>query len=325
MSVPNSDWLCCSTTQARMASVESVIASYIRPDDSNFQKLALHTVRKGGKKLRPSLYLLALNMGEYYDSGLLHPAAALELIHIASLHHDDVMDQAELRRNTISVNKAYGNLEATYSGNYLFSKAVYILSSYSKAINQLGCIYISDLCLGQLQEVENAYNLKLSIELHLEIISKKTASLFELPCKIGAILSNADSKTLQALTDYGRNVGIAFQLTDDCLDITGLTETMGKRKGTDLREGVYTYATLEALRLENGSGSLANILLQEELDDRDIDMATTLILKSGGLDKARKKAEAHIQRGIEALRTLPQGETRKSLENLAEYILARQL
>jgi geranylgeranyl pyrophosphate synthase len=234
------------------------------------------------------------------------------------------MDRAEIRRNSVSVNRAYGNLDATYSGNYLFSKAVSILSSYGTAVNQLSCQYISDLCLGQLLEAENAYNLSISSEMHLDIIAKKTASLFEFPCKIGAILAHADTVTQNALTSYGTNVGIAFQLIDDFLDLKGNTDKMGKKGGNDLKEGVYTYATIEALKYGNESRYLADILLQEELGECDIHEATDLIEKCGGLDRARRKAEAFIQKSLEALEVLPRGDTRRSLENLAEFILARE-
>ncbi len=324
MAVSASNWMRCSTSRARLSSVEGIMGSYIDSDDRNFERLALHTVRKGGKKLRPSLYLLALRMGNYYDSELLHPAAALELIHIASLHHDDVMDQAELRRNSISVNSAFGNLDATYSGNYLFSKAVAILSTYGNQVNKMSCDYITELCLGQLKEAENAFNLNLSIDQHLEIIEKKTASLFEMPCKMGALLAHADQDTQQALISYGRNVGIAFQMIDDYLDLNGSTGQMGKKKGTDLKEGVYTYATLQALKRENGSSRLKDILLQEEINDKDIEAATILIENNGGLNLARMKAQTYIEKGLAALELLPKGKSRESLENLANYILERE-
>lgn len=323
MSGSKSDWLECSVTKARLNAVESILTSYVDTSNNRFNDLALHTVRKGGKYLRPSLYLLALNTGGFYDSGLLHPAAALELIHIASLHHDDVMDQADLRRNSVSVNAAYGNLNATYSGNYLFAKAVSILSGYSMVINQVTCNYISDLCLGQLKEAENAYNLNLSPEVHLEIIEKKTASLFELPCHIGAILSGADTKTRNALLTYGKNVGIAFQLIDDLLDLKGNVNKMGKKGGTDLKEGVYTYATLYALHTQNGAAPLSDILLIEDLKDHDIEEAIAIIDKSGGLQLSRKKAEAYMVKGLDALAILPAGSTKASLVNLAKFILAR--
>jgi heptaprenyl diphosphate synthase len=263
--------------------------------DADFKKLVLHTVRMGGKKLRPSLYLLALNTGGYYGKELLTPAVALELIHVASLHHDDVMDRADLRRNTTSVNAEWGNLNATYSGNYLFSIAISILSQYDATLNQITCHYISDLCLGQLKEAENAYNLKLSYEDHIDVLIKKTASLFELPCKLGALLSEASNNTIKAMTNYGKHMGIAFQLIDDLLDLKGNPHKTGKTPGTDLKEGIYTYATLYTLKETHYADKLTGLLTIEDMEAVHIQEAIKLISISGGLEVAKEKAKEHLE------------------------------
>jgi heptaprenyl diphosphate synthase len=277
----------------------------------------------GGKRLRPTLYLLSLNFGEYYDKELLYPAAALELIHTASLYHDDVMDRAERRRDSISANAQWGNMNATYSGNYLFSKAISILSNYSINVNLITCHYISELCLGQLKEAENAYNLHLSKEEHIDIIKKKTASLFELPCKLGVTLAGANKDTVEALYKYSKNIGIAFQMIDDLLDLVGDPAKTGKKPGTDLKEGVYTYATLHALNSDNFSERLSDLLMIEDLNDSHILEAIEIIENSGGMEIAKNKAEEHIQEAINSLSLEPENATKKSLINLAKFIIAR--
>ncbi|HLG41373.1 MAG TPA: polyprenyl synthetase family protein, partial [Chitinophagaceae bacterium] len=251
------------------------------------------------------------------------PAAALELIHIASLHHDDVMDRAELRRNSESVNAKWGNGNAVYSGNYLFSKAISILSTYSTGVNQITCHYISDLCLGQLKEAENAYNILLTKEEHIDIIQKKTASLFELPCKLGATLAGADNNTIEALVCYGQNIGIAFQLIDDLLDLKGNPAKTGKKPGTDLREGVYSYATLHAFGLEFYGKELSNLLMIEEMDDTHITSAIKLIKNSGGMEIAKDKATEYVREAINSISFMPENATKKSLINLANFIALR--
>ncbi len=319
----SNNWLLCELSKARLASTGEVMETIVDASDVSFKALALHTARMSGKHLRPSLYFLALNTGDYYGDELITPAAALELIHVASLHHDDVMDRAELRRNATSVNAQWGNLNATYSGNYLFSKAISALSKYDTGVNQLVCRYVSDLCLGQLKEAENAYNLQLRYVDHIDVLIKKTASLFELPCKLGALLSGATDTVITAMTNYSKHMGIAFQLIDDLLDLKGNPHKTGKTPGTDLKEGVYTYATLYTLQETLYGEELKFLLTLEEMQDSHVQEAIHLISESGGLDVARAKAEEHIAIARSSLDVLPESKTKASLLNLTSFILAR--
>lgn len=323
MSKVRSQWLECTLSLSRLGYLDSIIESHIDTSDANFRELTLHTTRKGGKMLRPSLYFLALNTGSYYDKELLYPAAALELIHVASLYHDDVMDRAEFRRNDISVNAKWGNVNTVYSGNYLFSRAISLMSDYSMGINEITCQYVSDLCLGQLKESENAYNLQLTYEDHLDIIRKKTASLFQLPCIVGSTLGRSSNTVMDALMVYSENIGIAFQLMDDLLDLNGDPIKTGKHLGTDLKEGIYTYATLYTLQLETYKNKLADLLLLEELTDADVHLAIEMIAASGGMQIARNKAREHIDKAVTALSVVPEGAVKQSLLNLAAFIFSR--
>ncbi|KQS27062.1 polyprenyl synthetase family protein [Dyadobacter sp. Leaf189] len=323
MAATNSEWLTCGLTKARLLSIDDILAFQIDSADREFSQLVLHTVKLGGKKLRPTLFMLAVKTGDYYEKDLLFPAAAVELIHIASLHHDDVMDRAETRRNEASVNARWGNVNATYSGNYLFSKAISMLSDYNQEINQITCQYVADLCLGQLKEAENAYNLQLPVDDHLLHIRQKTGSLFELPCKLGAILSNADRYTVDAMVSYGQSLGIAFQLIDDILDLKGDPVKTGKEIGKDLREGVYSYATLHALNYPATQAELRQLLLIEDMKREHIDRAIELIKSSGGIARAREQAEAYITEATSAIAFLSEGTTKQSLLNLAAFILSR--
>lgn len=323
MAAPNSEWLTCSLTKARVLSIDDILAFQIDPADPEFSQLVLHTIKLGGKKLRPTLFLLAVKTGDYYEKDLLFPAAAVELIHIASLHHDDVMDRAETRRNEASVNARWGNINATYSGNYLFSKAISMLSDYNREINQITCQYVADLCLGQLKEAENAYNLQLTVDDHLLHIRQKTGSLFELPCKLGAILSHADQYTVDSMVRYGQSLGIAFQLIDDILDLKGDPNKTGKEIGKDLREGVYGYATLHALNDPVTRTELRELLLIEEMQQEHISRAIELINASGGIRQAKAQAEAYIAQATSAIAFLSEGTTKQSLLNLAAFILSR--
>jgi geranylgeranyl pyrophosphate synthase len=165
--------------------------------------------------------------------------------------------------------------------------------------------------------------LHLSKEEHIDIIQKKTASLFELPCKLGITLAGADIDRVEALVRYSKNIGIAFQLIDDILDLVGDPAKTGKKPGTDLREGVYTYATLHALNSATLSDRLSELLMIEDLNDSHILDAIEIIRNSGGMEIARNKAEEHIQEAINSLSFFPDNATKKSLINLAQFTISR--
>lgn len=319
----NSNWLTCTTSKARLSSINSILESIIDSNNQEFRQLVLQTIKMGGKKLRPSLFLLSLTFGEFYDKSLLLPAAALELLHVASLYHDDVMDQAELRRKSPSVNDVWGNINATQGGVYLFSKAISMLANSGKNINQITCQYVSELCLGQLQEAENAYNLELKKEAHIDIIKKKTASLFELPCILGATLAGADRNIVDSLTDFSRNLGIAFQLVDDLLDLKGNPEKMGKSLGSDLKEGVYSYATLYALNSKKYNSELSKLLMIEDLTEDDIAESIILIEQSDGIKAAKREAQIFADKAKDSIDSLPKTSAKQSFLNLTDFIIAR--
>lgn len=319
----NSNWLICKASKARLSSIDAILESIIDSTDQEFRQLVLQTVRMGGKKLRPSLFLLSLTFGEFYDKALLFPAAALELLHVASLYHDDVMDRAELRRKVPSVNNLWGNINATQAGIYLFSKAVSVLADSGKNINRITCQYISNLCLGQLKEAENAYNLNLSRTEHIDIVRKKTASLFELPSILGATLAGANENVVAALTNFNKNLGIAFQLVDDLLDLKGNPEKTGKIPGTDLKEGVYSYATLYALNSKKYGAELSKLLLIEDLTEQDIAKAIEVIEISGGIKAAQRKARFYAGKAKDSINFLPGTPAKHSLINLADFVIKR--
>ncbi len=319
----NANWLTCSVTNARLASIDAILEEILDPHDKEFCEIVFQLIRMGGKKIRPSLFLLSVTFGDNYNKNFLYPAAALELIHVASLYHDDVMDRAELRRKSPSANNLWGNSNATSAGNYLFSKAISILTNSSEEINQITCHYISELCLGQLKEAENAYNLNLKKEDHIDIIYKKTGSLFELPCVLGAILSGANEQIIEGLAIYSKEIGIAFQLMDDLLDLLGDPDKTGKPRGTDLKEGIYSYATLYALGTGLYGDRLGKILLLENLTDESISAAIHLIVESGGIRQAKEKAGSHLGKAINAIDTLPENDAKTSLINLANFVFSR--
>jgi heptaprenyl diphosphate synthase len=286
--------------------------------------MALHLITRAGKRLRPALLLVVAQFGDPDDPRLLRAAAAMELFHIASLYHDDVMDRAPVRRGETSANVRWGNGLATLAGAYLFARASALLASLGDEPNRLASQASVELCTGQLHEMENAYNLELTEAEHLDILARKTATLFELPSRLGAYLSGASPPHTAALAAYGRHLGLAFQLADNALDLTGQADRLGKATGTDLREGVYSLPVLHALRQDSMVGERLRALLgQAWLTEEDVRTGLELVQESGAVAEAWEAAREHASQAQQSLEALPEGPARRSLFRLAEYAIAR--
>jgi heptaprenyl diphosphate synthase len=286
--------------------------------------MALHLIERGGKRLRPVLLLLSASFGRWNEDKLLRAAAALELIHIASLYHDDVMDRAELRRAGASANARWGNVPATFAGTYLFARASAVFASLGNDVNRLVSEASLDLCSGQLQEVENAFNLDLSEDEHSTILARKTATLFRLPCRLGAHLGGVARRQAASLDRYGRLLGLAFQLTDDALDLAGTAEEVGKSTGNDLRQGVFTLPVLRALRRPGAIGErLRDLLSRVQLSDGEVAAVLDLVRESGAVDEGLQVARGYAARARAALEGLPSGPPRRSLARLTELVASR--
>lgn len=268
--------------------------------------------------------LVAGRFGRPDEERLLRAAAAVELVHVASLYHDDVIDRAATRRGAKSVNARWGNGGAAVGGTYLFSCATALLAELGNAPSLLASEASSEVCVGELQEIENAYNLELTEEEHLEILGRKTATFFELPCRLGASLSDVDEGPSEQLARYGRELGLAFQLADDALDLAGDPAAMGKATRTDLREGVYSLAVLSVLRRSNDLGRrLASLLARVDLTAAEFEDAAAIVRRAGGVAEALALARRHAERAREALEQLEPGPARTSLDRLAQFAITR--
>ena len=317
------DWLVCSRTKAALTELDAVLWDAVSADDLQLRVMALHVIERGGKRLRPALLLLSASFGDFDLSALLCAAAALELTHVASLYHDDVMDRAPLRRRGVTTNARWGNAPAAFAGTYLFSRATDLWGSLGQLPNELASRALVDLCTGQLLEVENAYNLDLSEADHLSTLERKTATLFELPCRMGSLLSGALPSHSEALSTYGRKLGLAFQLVDDALDLTAGVEQIGKAVGNDLREGVYSLPVLRAVRSPDVGEELRSLLEQVQLGDDDLRSALRLVSESGTIDDVLSLAESYSVEAKEAVAPLPDGPAIRSLRRLAAFAVGR--
>jgi geranylgeranyl pyrophosphate synthase len=302
--------------------LDEVMLRAVRSPDPQLTSMSAELINRGGKRLRPALLILCARLGAVDESLLLRAAAGIELLHAASLYHDDIMDRATRRRGAPSVNALWGNMSAAAAGTHLIACAMTLLAALPGGLVSGVADATLAVSTGQLRETEHAFDVELTEVECLDIIAMKTATLFELPCQLGAYLAHADPRYTRALTRYGHHLGIAFQLTDDVLDISGHATTLGKPTGTDLREGVYALPVLTALRQAPG-GQLAAILGQANPGPGDIDHAIALIRETDALSRVRRLAAQHAQRAASALTALPPTPTRTSLLALTDYAVAR--
>jgi heptaprenyl diphosphate synthase len=314
----------CEDSLEALGRLEPVLRGAVRTREQPLRDLALHLIGLGGKRLRPALAVVAGNFGRLHDERLLEAAAAVELLHVASLYHDDVIDRASTRRGAMSANRRWGNGAAAVGGTYLFSCATALLAELGDTATRLATKACSEVCVGELQEIENAYNLELTVEEHLDVLRRKTATLFELPCQLGALLSDVDEVASTQLTRYGRELGLAFQLADDALDLAGDSAAMGKATRTDLREGVYSLSILYVLRdSSDGSRRLASLLTRVDVTASELEEAAAIVRSAGAVERALAVARAHAQRARAALEPLEPVPARESLDRLVDFAVSR--
>jgi geranylgeranyl pyrophosphate synthase len=248
--------------------------------------------------------------------------AAVELLHVGSLYHDDIMDSAATRRGAASVNALWGNTGAAIGGTHLLARAMALLAPLPRPVVAAVAEAVFAVCTGQLRETEHAFDLALGAQEHLEIIALKTATLFELPCRVGGQLADADAAQTEALRRYGRDLGIAFQLTDDLLDLVGDAGSLGKPTGTDLRQGVFSHAVLVAVQ-RRPHGPLVELLRTADLTPDEAAQAVALLRDTGAVDATAEVARRYAARAARALAALPDRPARDRLRALADHVVAR--
>jgi all-trans-nonaprenyl-diphosphate synthase len=285
---------------------------------------AEHLFSAGGKRVRPALVLLiarATMPGE--DITLRHRRLAeiTEMIHTASLVHDDVLDTAETRRGIPTVHDQFGNRVAVLAGDFLFAQSSWYLANLDNlTVVKLLSQVIMDLAEGEIQQSLNSFDPELSIDAYLEKSYFKTASLLANSAKAAAILSDLSANQAEKMYLYGRHLGLAFQIVDDILDFTGSAESLGKPAGSDLAGGNLTAPVLYALQEQPRLGELIN---REFSQEGDLEQALGMIHSSTGMDKSWKLAELHVQLALEQLTELAPSDSRSALMAMGDYVLKR--
>ena len=317
---------------ATLEAVEERLAAQVASSQAFVDRAARYLIDAGGKRFRPLLVALTGHLGDATRSELVDAAAIVELVHLATLYHDDVIDEAAARRGTPSANARWDNTVAILTGDFLFARASELSARLGVEVTRIMADTLARLCEGQIGEVQaSAGTVPADVPLlpatrahYLEVIAGKTASLIETSCRYGAMLSGVDPDGVEAAARYGFEVGMAFQLSDDLIDLLAPAEVSGKVPGTDLREGVRTLPVLYALEDEAASGGdeLAG-LLAGPLGDAEVGRALALLRASSGPDRARAEAGERVDAAIAHLARFGDRPVVTALERLARYALDR--
>lgn len=312
--------------EADLARVDDELLRVVRSDDSFLTEVASHLIRAGGKRVRPGFAIASAAVldpdGAAATPDVIRGGVAVELVHIGSLYHDDVMDDAATRRAVRSVNAEWGNLRAILAGDYLLGRASEIAADLGTEVAGLLATTITRLCEGQILELESAHDTGRSIERYERSIEGKTAALLATACRIGAVVAELPRPVVEAVTRFGHTYGMAFQIVDDILDVVADDEALGKPAGNDLLEGIFTLPVLHALA-EPDTGPELAALLEGHLDEAGRDRARDLVRGSGGVDRALDRARSFADEAADALTDLPDTPGARALRAAADHLIAR--
>jgi heptaprenyl diphosphate synthase len=309
---------------ARMDEVEAALREHVRSEAPFVTEAARHLLDAGGKRFRPLLVLLAAETGNAAAEGVLTAACVVELTHLASLYHDDVMDEADLRRGAESANARWDNHVAILTGDFLFSKSSELTAQLGADAVRIQAETFTRLVEGQILETLGPGVEDDPLEHYLRVVAGKTGSLIATSARYGARFAGAPLEVEEALTEYGAKVGVAFQLSDDILDVASESVESGKTPGTDLREGVPTLPVLMAQRSTDPADARLLELLGGDLsDDGHHAEALGLLRRHPAMAAARRHVVGRANEAKQLLKVLPEGPVRAALEAFADVVASR--
>jgi heptaprenyl diphosphate synthase len=316
-----------AAVNAGLEQVEGRLHDVVTSSHPLLTEAAAHLMEAGGKRFRPLLALLAAQFGDPAVPAVpavIDAAVVVELTHLATLYHDDVMDEAPVRRGAESANTRWTNTVAILTGDYLFARASDLTAGLGTEATHLQSRTFARLVEGQIAETAGPQDGEDPVAHHLQVLADKTGSLISTSCRLGALMAGADKDVVETLSEFGELIGMAFQLSDDLIDVLSETDESGKTPGTDLREGI---ATLPTLLVRAGSG-LADVALQELLagdlsSDAALEEALRQLRVHPAMAQAREQLVAYAGRAREVALTLPDGAARDALIALTDYVLAR--
>lgn len=301
--------------------VDELMHRELRSDLALTTEIALHLIDAGGKRFRPLFALLAAQFGDGDTDEVITAAAAVELIHLATLYHDDVMDEATMRRGAASANVRWHNSVAILAGDYLFANASRLVAGLGPDAVRIIAETFAELVTGQMRETVGPTDGADPVQHYLRVVGEKTGSLIATAGRFGAMFAAVPAPQVEALSRFGKHIGVAFQISDDIIDIASPATESGKTPGTDLREGVRTLPMLHALASDGER--LADLLAGPLTDDALVDEALTLLRSSTGLERARQDLAGVAEAARAELATLPRMAATGALESLTRFVVER--
>ena len=307
-----------------MQGVEELLREHIKGEYPLVEETSRHLVAAGGKRLRPLLTLISSHFGDSTRKEIIPAAVVCELTHLATLYHDDVMDEAPLRRGVESANNRWGNTIAILTGDYLFSKASDLLADLGPEAVRLQARTFERLVIGQIMETQGPQNGEDPLSHYMRVVGDKTGSLIATSARFGGLLSGAPREITETLTKFGEQIGIAFQLADDVIDIASESNQSGKTPGTDLREGVPTLVTLNVMASGKSEDAELQHLLSAPIHDEDTVQEVLRALRThDGLSQAREQLGQVAKQARAALGPLPVNPATGALFSLCDAVIDR--
>jgi heptaprenyl diphosphate synthase len=312
-----------AATSAGLERVEELLYREVTSGYRFVTETSRHLMDAGGKRFRPLFTLLGAQMGPRPDADeVITAAAVVELIHLATLYHDDVMDSATMRRGAQSANSRWDNTVAILTGDFLFAHASRLVADLGPAAVRIIAETFAELVTGQMRETRGAGPGDDPVEHYLTVIAEKTGSLIATAGRYGGMFSGCTPEQVASLQQFGASIGTAFQISDDIIDITSPSDSSGKTPGTDLREGVQTLPMLYSLQ-EDGADRLRALLSRPITDDAEVDEALALLRSGPGLPRARAVLAEHASAARAELTRLPDCSAAKALASLTTYVVDR--
>lgn len=309
---------------SELIQVKKIMKDTIGHPDPFIREPIFKMMDAGGKMLRPSLLILSSKFGKYDSERVLPLAAAVELLHTATLIHDDIIDNSKVRRGVDTIQSKFGKDVAVYSGDYIIARSFMLINEqYDEQLIKKLSKKIVQICVGELKQYSFKYNSDITIYDYIKIVSAKTAALFSLSMYIGAYLGGLNEKTARLFGLVGLRTGIAYQIIDDCLDYCGTDQSILKSAQNDLKQGFYTLPIICALKNDH-SKSLRSLLEKSSFNQQDITEIYHHVIEKKGVDDAREYAKRYTKKAYEAIERLPNCSSKETLFEIISTLLERQ-
>lgn len=313
--------------EKEMQAVEKELQAVLQVKDPFLTETSTHLLHAGGKRLRPALSLLGAKFGNFHLEDVMPLAVALEIIHMATLIHDDVVDNSLTRRGLPTVNARWGKSISTHIGTYLYAKSLTLLAHYEE-IKPLVVRVLSDvsikMCEGEIRQIAASFDLNQAAKDYFYRVKRKTALLLTASVQLGAVACGADKNIYLPLRRYGNNIGMAFQITDDILDMIADQSHLGKPVGGDLRQGIITLPVIYALNHAENKERLSELIAKTEKNEQEIEEAIEIIRNCGAIDYSFGVVNKYLRKAKQELKSLPELPARNNLAVIADFIGIRK-